>query len=132
MKNKIKKTFVGALLAIMLMPTMVFANSEKNKDIQPTMFFQIVFHNPAVLVTNDHRNSFNYKGYMRIKTNVVVARHIYTDGWIRYYIPGGRDTGRVYTKKTGTELREARVTFRDSLNPIAKKQGSDMIVILNM
>lgn len=85
------------------------------------MFFQIVFHNPAVLVTNDHTNSFNYKGYMRIKTNVVVARHIYTDGWIRYYIPGGRDTGRVYTKKTGTELREARVTFWDSLNPIAKK-----------
>lgn len=29
MKNKIKKTFVGALLAIMLMPTMVFANSKK-------------------------------------------------------------------------------------------------------
>lgn len=105
----------------MLMPTMVFANSKKNKDIQPTMFFQIVFHNPAVLVTNDHRNPFNYKGYMRIKTNVVVARHIYTDGWIRYYIPGGSDTGRVYAQRTGTELKEARVTFDDSLSPFAPK-----------
>ena len=78
---------------------------------------------PNYATTTESALGLYYDGYVQCQPSYVQAKQHAAQGWLRYNIPGGADSGRQYTGK-GTGPTDSRIysksyRFYDTLSPVA-------------
>ncbi len=81
----------------------------------------VIYQSGPNIVTSTETMQIRYVGTIQLSSSHNDSGRSAYMGFVRYYILGGRDTGKIYTPVSGLDGRlvSARVSFLDSLDPNA-------------